>query len=172
MAGANVLILPTVISPCTGSTAYQNIMYHSWSELDRQRLLPQVVCINCGEEGHRMRDCSQERNNFDDNGTICRVCKLTLSYFYSDETSQSGHISRECPSRNNCRNCGYILSIWIVRWLTCQRGRSHVKGMRETFDGRFLSHSDLSSLWTDWTFEFRLPFEAQIDLLKLRSRRP
>jgi len=41
----------------------------------RERTAPTVCCINCGEEGHRMRDCTVERRQFEERGsTLCRNC--------------------------------------------------------------------------------------------------
>jgi len=46
--------------------------------VERVRAAPIVSCINCGEEGHRMRDCTKERQDFS-SGMVCRNCKYSPS---------------------------------------------------------------------------------------------
>ena len=43
---------------------------------ERARTGPVISCINCGEEGHRMRDCTQERKVFSGDLT-CRICEYS-----------------------------------------------------------------------------------------------
>jgi hypothetical protein len=55
---------------------------------------PTVKCIVCGEDGHRARDCTQERVD----PRACRNCK------------QPGHRANECPEPRSaegvtCKRC-------------------------------------------------------------------
>lgn len=57
-----------------------------------------ISCANCNEEGHRSRDCPQERKK--DRGP--RTCK---------NCGSEEHIAKECdqppnPENVECRNCG------------------------------------------------------------------
>lgn len=56
---------------------------------------PGVSCFLCGEAGHRVRDCTQERPKPRGPRT-CKVC------------DEEGHMAKECPKRGKrtCRNCG------------------------------------------------------------------
>jgi hypothetical protein len=75
---------------------------------DRQRMVPLVCCINCGEEGHRMRDCPKERNEFH-SAMVCHNCKFIPPTTTLSHNSESGHLSRDCPTKaSGCRNCGFI----------------------------------------------------------------
>ncbi|KAJ9611734.1 hypothetical protein H2200_004918 [Cladophialophora chaetospira] len=54
---------------------------------------PVVTCFLCGEEGHRVRDCGQERKK---PGRACKICE-------SEE-----HMAKDCANKEKraCRNCG------------------------------------------------------------------
>jgi hypothetical protein len=57
-----------------------------------------IMCSNCNEEGHRMRDCQQERKTRGGAKT-CKNC------------GQEGHIAKECDQPRSaenveCKNCG------------------------------------------------------------------
>ena len=56
---------------------------------------PTVSCALCGEEGHRVRDCTQERQKPRE-PRACKVCEAT------------DHLAKDCPNREKrtCRNCG------------------------------------------------------------------
>ncbi|KAJ9499550.1 hypothetical protein H2202_005133 [Exophiala xenobiotica] len=58
-----------------------------------EREKTKVLCHLCGEEGHRVRDCKEERKKA---GRTCKIC------------DEPDHIAKDCPNREKqtCRNCG------------------------------------------------------------------
>ena len=49
--------------------------------VEATRNTPIVMCINCGAEGHRMRDCPDERKDLSHNPDLtCRSCKSIPSH--------------------------------------------------------------------------------------------
>lgn len=76
-----------------------------------------ITCGNCGEEGHRLRDCKAERQKRG-GAKDCRRCgeskpSSTLSLFECLLSPLAGHISKECPNNEGgggggraCHNCG------------------------------------------------------------------
>ena len=69
----NVLILLKVYPPPKSLSSICS-MVEAMLMVERVRVSPLVSCINCGEEGHRMRDCTKERQDFS-GGMVCRNCK-------------------------------------------------------------------------------------------------
>ena len=65
-------------------------------KVEREKVV--ISCANCNEEGHRSRDCKQDRKQ--DRGP--RTCK---------NCGSEEHLAKECPEPPNpenveCRNCG------------------------------------------------------------------
>ena len=49
-------------------------------------------CHNCGEEGHRSKECTNEKK------IICRNCDA------------EGHTGKECPKPRDCKSTIYLIS--------------------------------------------------------------
>jgi hypothetical protein len=82
-----------------------------------------------------MRDCTAERKSFEDRGPMsCRNCGYPPSNeIHLTGYREEGHMSRDCPKEECCRNCRYypplsmnIVLLSLFRLLSANRSELRV----------------------------------------------
>ncbi|KAI9818739.1 MAG: hypothetical protein M1826_001327 [Phylliscum demangeonii] len=106
-------------SNCNGRSSHQLGHTNKFCKEDKREVEhTKVKCINCGEEGHRVRDCKVAR--VDPN--TCRNCgkpghrstdceePRSAAGVECKRCNEVGHFARDCPNSEprdtSCRNCG------------------------------------------------------------------